>query len=174
MEIVDMTVAAHERRTPIGSLLIVDDDRPLLQRLAQAMKVRNFDVSTAESVEDALTQVQRDPPDFAVVDMRVGSGNGMEVISALKAQCPGCRAIVLTGYGNIATAVNAVKIGAALLAPEGRSAEPPLNPMSADRIRWEHINRIYGLCERNVSETARRLRMHRRTLQRILAKHAPR
>ena len=184
-----MTVAAHERRAPIGSLLIVDDDRPLLQRLAQAMKVRNFDVSTAESVEEALTQVQRDPPDFAVVDMRVGSGNGMDVISALKRQCPDCRAIVLTGYGNIATAVNAVKIGAvdylakpadadeiaaALLAPEGRSAEPPANPMSADRIRWEHINRIYGLCERNVSETARRLRMHRRTLQRILAKHAPR
>jgi two-component system response regulator RegA len=189
MEIVDMTVAAHERRSPIGSLLIVDDDRPLLQRLAQAMKARNFDVSTAETVEDALTHVQRDPPDFAVVDMRVGNGNGMDVISALKAQCPGCRAIVLTGYGNIATAVNAVKVGAvdylakpadadeivaALLAPEGRSAEPPLNPMSADRIRWEHINRIYGLCDRNVSETARRLRMHRRTLQRILAKHAPR
>ncbi len=183
-----MTVAAPERRT-IGSLLIVDDDRPLLQRLAQAMKARNFDTTTAETVEEALTRCGSDPPDFAVVDMRVGDGNGMDVISALKAQRPDCRAIVLTGYGNIATAVNAVKIGAvdylskpadadevaaALLAPEGRTAEPPLHPMSADRVRWEHINRIYDLCNRNVSETARRLRMHRRTLQRILVKRAPR
>ena len=184
-----MADATREMRKPIGSLLIVDDDRPLLQRLAQAMRARDFKVTTAESVEDALSRMQEDPPDFAVVDMRIGNGNGMDVITALKEHRPNCRAIVLTGYGNIATAVNAVKIGAvdylskpadadevtaALLAPEGRTAEPPQKPMSADRVRWEHIHRIYDLCDRNVSETARRLRMHRRTLQRILAKHAPR
>ena len=171
------------------SLLIVEDDRSFLQRLAKALESRGFDVTTAESVAEGLRQVERAAPAFAVVDMRLGDGNGIDVITALKRRRPEARGIVLTGYGNIATAVNAVKIGAvdylakpadadeiaaALLAPEGRSAEPPLNPMSADRIRWEHINRIYGLCQRNVSETARRLRMHRRTLQRILAKHAPR
>jgi two-component system, response regulator RegA len=127
-------------------------------------------------------------PAFAVVDMRLGDGNGLDVISALKSRRPDARAIVLTGYGNIATAVNAVKLGAvdylakpvdaddvvhALLNHDGNAAEPPENPMSADRVRWEHIQRIYELCNRNVSETARRLNMHRRTLQRILAKRAP-
>jgi two-component system response regulator RegA len=188
-----MTQMALEDRTlenpkSLGSLLIVDDDKPLLQRLAQAMQARGFDVATAESVGAALFRVEQDPPDFAVVDMRLGDGNGMEVISAIKRHHPECRAIVLTGYGNIATAVSAVKIGAvdylakpadaddvatALLAQNGRRAAPPENPMSADRVRWEHIQRIYDLCERNISETARRLNMHRRTLQRILAKRAP-
>jgi two-component system response regulator RegA len=171
------------------SLLIVEDDKLFLARLARAMETRGFKVTTAESVADGLLQVEQNPPAFAVVDMRLGDGNGLDVISALKRRRADARGIVLTGYGNIATAVNAVKLGAvdylakpadaddvvnALLAVDGRKAEPPEHPMSADRVRWEHIQRIYELCGRNVSETARRLNMHRRTLQRILAKRAPR
>jgi two-component system response regulator RegA len=170
------------------SLLIVEDDKSFLTRLARAMEARGFSVATAESVADGLLQVEKSPPFYAVVDMRLGDGNGLDVISALKKRRPEAHGVVLTGYGNIATAVNAVKLGAidylakpadaddvvnALLAIEGRGAEPPENPMSADRVRWEHIQRVYELCNRNVSETARRLNMHRRTLQRILAKRAP-
>ena len=171
------------------TLLIVEDDKSFLTRLARAMEQRGFAVSTAETVADGLLQVEKAPPFYAVVDMRLGDGNGLDVISALKKRRPEAHGVVLTGYGNIATAVNAVKLGAidylakpadaddvvnALLALEGRAADPPENPMSADRVRWEHIQRVYELCNRNVSETARRLNMHRRTLQRILGKHAPR
>jgi two-component system response regulator RegA len=171
------------------TLLIVEDDKSFLLRLARAMETRGFAVTTAESVADGLLQVESSAPAFAVVDMRLGDGNGLDVVSALKRRRPEARAIVLTGYGNIATAVTAVKLGAvdylakpadaddvvnALLAHEKKAIEPPENPMSADRVRWEHIQRIYELCGRNVSETARRLNMHRRTLQRILAKRAPR
>ena len=171
------------------SLLIVDDDKPFLQRLARAMETRGYTVDTADTVAEGIRKVEASPPAYAVVDMRLGDGNGLDVIVALKRRRPDARAIILTGYGNIATAVNAVKLGAvdylskpvdaddvvaALLALEGRRADPPENPMSADRVRWEHIQRVYELCNRNVSETARRLNMHRRTLQRILAKRAPR
>jgi two-component system response regulator RegA len=171
------------------TVLIVEDDRSFLQRLAKALEQRGFEVATAESVADGLLQVERAAPAFAIVDMRLGDGNGLDVISALKRCRPDARGIILTGYGNIATAVNAVKLGAvdylakpvdaddvvaALLAQDDARIEPPENPMSADRVRWEHIQRIYELCGRNVSETARRLNMHRRTLQRILAKRAPR
>jgi two-component system response regulator RegA len=171
------------------SVLVVEDDRSFLQRLAKALEQRGFVVTTAESVADGLLQVEKAAPAFAVVDMRLADGNGLDVISALKRRRPEARGIILTGYGNIATAVNAVKLGAvdylakpvdaddvvnALLAHENKKIEPPENPMSADRVRWEHIQRIYELCGRNVSETARRLNMHRRTLQRILAKRAPR
>ena len=171
------------------SLMIVDDYKSFLQRLARAMEGRGFAVTTAESVSDGLMQVEKAAPAYAVVDMRLADGNGLDVISALKKRRPDARGIILTGYGNIATAVNAVKLGAvdylakpadaddviaALLAIEGRKAEPPDHPMSADRVRWEHIQSIYELCGRNVSETARQLNMHRRTLQRILAKRAPR
>ena len=170
------------------SLLIVEDDKSFLQRLARAMEGRGFTVTTAESVADGLTQLETTSPAFAVVDMRLEDGNGLEVISALKRRRPDARAIILTGYGNIATAVTAVKMGAvdylakpadaddvvaALLSTGTDKSELPQNPMSADRVRWEHIQRIYELCGRNVSETARRLNMHRRTLQRILAKRAP-
>jgi two-component system response regulator RegA len=187
----DVAAAAHETdQFPAErTLLIVDDDRSFLQRLAMALESRGFVVAIAESVAEGLLRVEQAPPAFAVVDMRLGDGNGLDVISALKRRRPDARAIILTGYGNIATAVNAVKIGAvdylakpvdaddvaaALLALGNRKIEPPENPMSADRVRWEHIQRIYELCGRNVSETARRLNMHRRTLQRILAKRAPR
>ena len=169
-------------------LLIVDDDRPFLSRLARAMEGRGFAVETAESVAEGLARVKARPPAFAVVDMRLNDGNGLDVIEAIRARRPECKAIILTGYGNIATAVTAVKLGAvdylskpadaddiiaALLRRSDMRAEPPENPMSADRVRWEHIQRVYELCDRNVSETARRLNMHRRTLQRILAKRAP-
>ena len=181
--------AAKEKISGERSLLIVEDDFSFLQRLAKALEQRGFIVTTAESVSDGLLQVEKAAPAFAVVDMRLGDGNGLDVISALKRRRPDARGIILTGYGNIATAVNAVKLGAvdylakpfdaddvvaALLALDNVKIEPPENPMSADRVRWEHIQRVYELCNRNVSETARRLNMHRRTLQRILAKRAPR
>ena len=183
-----MTMAASAEHLPDRSLLIVEDDKAFLQRLARAMEGRGFTVVVAETVADGLSQVEIAAPAFAVVDMRLADGNGLDVIQALKRRRPDARGIVLTGYGNIATAVNAVKLGAvdylakpadadevaaALLAIEGVKPEPPENPMSADRVRWEHIQRVYELCGRNVSETARRLNMHRRTLQRILAKRAP-
>ena len=178
-------LAGHSDR----SLLIVEDDKPFLERLARAMETRGFAVTSCDSVTEGLTQIAKAAPAFAVVDLRLGDGNGIDLVSALKRKRPDARAVILTGYGNIATAVNAVMLGAvdylakpadaddvvtALLAPVDGKAEPPENPMSADRVRWEHIQRVYELCGRNVSETARRLNMHRRTLQRILAKRAPR
>jgi two-component system, response regulator RegA len=171
------------------TLLIVDDDAPLCQRLARAMERRGFVVSTADSVAIGTALAKATPPAFAVVDLRLGDGSGLDVVSAVRGARPGARIVMLTGYGNIATAVAAVKAGAvdylpkpadadaverALLASEGETPEPPEDPMSADRVRWEHIQRVFELCDRNVSETARRLKMHRRTLQRILSKHAPR
>ena len=171
------------------SLLLVDDDRPFLSRLGRAMETRGFEVRLAESVAEGLAEVRKAPPAFAVVDMRLEDGNGLDVVSALRDARPEARAVVLTGYGNIATAVSAVKMGAtdylakpadadmvekALMQTEDGDMGPPENPMSADRVRWEHIQRVYEMCDRNVSETARRLNMHRRTLQRILAKRAPR
>jgi two-component system, response regulator RegA len=170
------------------SLLIVEDDLAFGQRLARAMECRGFSVTTADTVSEGIKKVESAAPAFAVVDMRLGDGNGLEVISALTKRRPDARGIILTGYGNIVTAVTAVKRGAvdylpkpvdaddvvaALLNINRTSAELPENPMSADRVRWEHIQRVYEMCGRNVSETARRLAMHRRTLQRILAKRAP-
>ncbi len=171
------------------SLLIVDDDKPFLTRLMRSMETRGFSVTSAESVAEGLAAIAENPPAFAVIDMRLGDGNGLDVIVELKAKRPDARGVILTGYGNIVTAVTAVKFGAfdylakpadadeiynALMATQHDKAELPENPMSADRVRWEHIQRVYELCGRNVSETARRLNMHRRTLQRILAKRAPR
>lgn len=182
------TLAASTAGTD-NSLLIVDDDKPFLSRLAKAMEARGYEVRTANSLEAGKQAIRDSAPAFAVVDMRLEDGNGLEVIRMLRDTRPDCRALVLTGYGNIATAVTAVKLGAVdylskpadaedILAALTASAEakpiPPENPMSADRVRWEHIQRVYELCNRNVSETARRLHMHRRTLQRILAKRAPR
>jgi two-component system response regulator RegA len=171
------------------TLLIVDDDKPFLNRLAKAMTARGFVVTCAETVAEGMSAVQSAPPAFAIIDMRLADGNGLDVISELKARRPEARGIILTGYGNISSAVLAVKLGAfdylskptdgdeifsALINSNSNSAgEAPANPMSAERVRWEHIQRIFELCERNVSETARRLNMHRRTLQRILAKRAP-
>ncbi|WP_280950020.1 ActR/PrrA/RegA family redox response regulator transcription factor [Methylocystis bryophila] len=171
------------------TLLIVDDDRPFLNRLSAAMQARGFSVSVADSVKAGLSLIAQSPPAFAVIDMRLGDGNGLDVISELKARRPDARGVMLTGYANIATAVTAVKLGAfdylakpadadeiyhALMATQAEKPETSENTMSADRVRWEHIQRVFEACDRNVSETARRLNMHRRTLQRILAKRAPR
>ena len=171
------------------TLLLVDDDEPFLRRLARAMEKRGFEPEAAGSVAAGKAIATARPPAYAVVDLRLEDGNGLDVVEVLREKRPDCRVVVLTGYGAIATAVAAVKIGAtdylskpadanditaALLAPQDELPPPPENPMSADRVRWEHIQRVYELCDRNVSETARRLNMHRRTLQRILAKRSPR
>lgn len=194
MKIEDQTPATSEPADdidPIGpdrSLLIVDDDGPFLRRLARAMETRGFAVDTAETVSEGIARSKAAPPKYAVVDLRLADGNGLEVIEAIRQNRDDTQIVVLTGYGNIATAVTAVKLGAldylakpadaddvfnALTQRKGEKTEVPENPMSADRVRWEHIQRVYEMCERNVSETARRLNMHRRTLQRILAKRAP-
>lgn len=170
------------------SLLIVDDDGPFRNRLARAMERRGFDVVAVESVSLGIEVAQESAPAFAVVDLRLADGSGLDVVSAIRDARPEARIIMLTGYGNIATAVAAVKAGAVDYLPKPADADaieaalladgrplpiPPENPMSADRVRWEHIQRVFEQCDRNVSETARRLKMHRRTLQRILNKHAP-
>ena len=171
------------------SLLIVDDDNPFRDRLARAMEKKGFLVSQAEGVKKGIDLIKSKKPAFAVVDLRLGDGNGLEVVKELQVSNSNCKIIMLTGYGNIPTAVAAIKQGAidylakpadaddvekALLADPNKKAQPPENPMSADRIKWEHIHRVFELCNRNVSETARRLKMHRRTLQRILSKRSPR
>ncbi|MEL6751349.1 MAG: ActR/PrrA/RegA family redox response regulator transcription factor [Pseudomonadota bacterium] len=171
------------------TLLLMDDDRPFLQRLSRAMESKGFLVTQAGSVAEGMEAVKEEAPDYAVVDMRLEDGNGLDVVEKLRKNSEDTKVVVLTGYGNIATAVTAVKLGAidylakpadaddvyqALMQEGDDKAAPPENPMSADRVRWEHIQRVYELCDRNVSETARRLDMHRRTLQRILAKRAPR
>ncbi len=172
---------------PDRSLLLVDDDAPFLTRLARAMEKRGFIVETAESVAAGRAAANLRPPAYAVIDLRLEDGNGLDVVEALRDRRPECRIVVLTGYGAIATAVAAVKFGAtdylskpadandiaSALLSRGEALPPPENLMSADRVRWEHIQRVYELCDRNVSETARRLSMHRRTLQRILAKRSP-
>ena len=173
---------------PDPSLLLVDDDDAFLKRLGRAMERRGFAVEMAGSVQAAQAAIAAKAPAYAVVDLRLGDGNGLDVVERLRERRADARVIVLTGYGAIASAVAAVKIGAidylskpadagevtrALLAHEGELPGPPENPMSADRVRWEHIQRVYEMCDRNVSETARRLGMHRRTLQRILAKRSP-
>ncbi|MDI3337491.1 ActR/PrrA/RegA family redox response regulator transcription factor [Defluviimonas aestuarii] len=182
---------AEDEFAELGSdrtLLLVDDDAPFVNRLARAMEKRGFLPETAESVAEGRAKAEARPPAFAVVDLRLGDGNGLDVVETLRERRPDCRVVVLTGYGAIATAVAAVKIGAvdylskpadaddvmnALLSRDDMLPPPPENPMSADRVRWEHIQRVYELCDRNISETARRLSMHRRTLQRILAKRSP-
>ena len=170
------------------SLLIVDDDNPFRERLARAMEKKGFQVSQAESVKKGIESIKSKKPAFAVVDLRLNDGNGLQVVKEIQLNNPDSRIVMLTGYGNIPTAVAAIKEGAidylakpadaddvekALLADPNKKASPPENPMSADRVKWEHIHRVFELCNRNVSETARRLKMHRRTLQRILSKRSP-
>ena len=170
------------------SLLILDDDDPLRGRLSRAMEKKGFIVKEAKSVSEGLVIAKNSPPGFALVDLRLDDGSGLDVIKEITKHKKDCRIVMLTGYGNLPTAVAAVKAGAidymakpvdaddveaALLAAPESKAKPPENPMSADRVKWEHIHRVFELCNRNVSETARRLKMHRRTLQRILSKRSP-
>lgn len=179
---------ASSRQT-VRQLLLVDDDTNFTNRLARTLENQGFSVTPIETLAHAAAIVDREAPDFAIVDIRLPDGNGLDLVARLRARNPRARIVVLTGYGNIATAVAAIKLGAfdylekpadtdqlysALTRNEDEKPMPPENPMSADRIRWEHIQRIFEACDRNVSETARRLSMHRRTLQRILSKRAPR
>lgn len=187
----DRPVEVHEGLKDVEdkTCLVLDDDGPFCQRLARALGQRGFIVSAVSTVSEAKDIARLNPPAFAVLDLRLEDGSGLEVVEALQKHRENARAVILTGYGAIATAVAAVKAGAvdylakpadvedivkALLARPDEKPAPPDNPMSADRVRWEHIQRVYELCNHNVSETARRLNMHRRTLQRILAKRAPR
>ncbi len=173
----------------IKKLIIIDDDTPFRERLARSMEKKGFFVETSFNYKDGLTRCHNEKYDYAIVDMRLEDGSGLELIKQIKQISPKTKALLLTGYGNIATAVAAIKTGAIDYLPKPAEIDqiydaltnadevlppPPDNPMTADRIRWEHIQRVFILCKRNVSETARRLRMHRRTLQRILNKHAPR
>ena len=193
-----MNTMSKTKETPTGlnisdfedkSLLIVDDDDPLRVRLARAMEKKGFQVKDAKTVENAIKLVKSSCPKFALVDLRLGDGSGLDVVQEINKANKDSRIVMLTGYGNLPTAVAAVKAGAidymakpvdaddvesALLAGPNSKAKPPENPMSADRVKWEHIHRVFELCNRNVSETARRLKMHRRTLQRILSKRSPR
>ena len=185
MDDLSSAIAALNDKT----LLLLDDDGPLRTRLGRALESRGFETRLAATVAEAMSAVHDKPPAYAVLDMRLEDGNGLQVVEAIQGARPDARVIMLTGYGAIATAVAAIKAGAvdylpkpadaddvvrALLARRDEAPAPPENPMSADRVRWEHIQRVYELCNHNVSETARRLNMHRRTLQRILAKRAPR
>ena len=171
------------------SLLVVDDDLPFRERLSRSMQKKGFVVDSADSFESAVKTIEKYNYDYAIVDMRLTDGSGLELIKKIQLKSPETKSLLLTGYGNIATAVAAIKSGAIDYLPKPAEVDqiydaltnskeilppPPENPMTADRIRWEHIQRVFIQCNRNVSETARRLRMHRRTLQRILNKHAPR
>jgi two-component system, response regulator RegA len=186
-----MPASAASIDNPKGHLVIIDDDVVLADRMGKAMERRGFSVSIINSVAKAIEWIAGNQPDYALIDLRLADGSGLDVVHKINQSVPQCRVIMMTAYGNIATAVAAVKAGAvdylakpadadaveAALLNDGNSANlplPPVNPMSAERVRWEHIQRIYEQCDRNVSETARRLSMHRRTLQRILAKYAPR
>ncbi|NNC38172.1 MAG: ActR/PrrA/RegA family redox response regulator transcription factor [Acidimicrobiales bacterium] len=171
-----------------NSLLILDDDKPFRIRLGRAMASRGFEPKLTQSLVEARIAVNLNPPAFAIIDRRLEDGNGMSIVEQLREKRPACSIVMITGYGNIASAVAAIKLGAvnylakpvdaddicnALLLAEAADEEIPENPMSASRVRWEHIQRVYELCDNNISETARRLKMHRRTLQRMLAKRAP-
>ena len=171
------------------TLFIIEDDKPFRERLTTSFQRKDFTVTAAASKKEALDVLAGNNFNYAIVDLRLGDGSGLDVIKVIKEQNPECRTVMLTSYGNIATAVSSVKLGAddyltkpaniddiekSLMSATATSLPPPPeNPMSADRIRWEHIQRVFTQCNRNVSETARRLKMHRRTLQRILNKHAP-
>ena len=189
MSEMDKSVEQVSTSEPEKKLLIVDDDKPFRERLAKAMERRGFKVTAVESVSEGASMAKIEAPNYAVLDLRIEDGSGLDVVSVIREAHADSRIVILTGYGNIATAVAAVKAGAvdylakpadadqvasALLTRGADLPPPPKNPMSADRVRWEHIQRVYEQCDRNVSETARRLNMHRRTLQRILAKRAPR
>ena len=184
----DLSTTKNISKFEDKSLLIVDDDTPFRERLSRAMEKKGFKVTQAESVKRGIESLKVKIPAFAVIDLRLNDGNGLEVVKQLQVQKNNSRIIMLTGYGNIPTTVAAIKHGAidylakpadaddvekALLADPKTKASPPENPMSADRVKWEHIHRVFELCNRNVSETARRLKMHRRTLQRILSKRSP-
>jgi two-component system response regulator RegA len=184
-------MAQSEQVSDAASILIVDDDATLRERLAAAFRARGLYTRTAGSFEDASAQAKLDPPELAVVDLRMPGRTGLDLIRELKAIDPETKIVVLTAYGSIASTIDAMKLGAVyylqkpadaddVLAAFQRSDGPPLGATlefsvpSLERVRWEHINLVLGDCDGNVSEAARRLKLHRRTLQRILHKYPPR
>ncbi len=176
------------RALPDRSCLVVDDDAPFRQRLTSALTRRGFVVSVVGTALDGIEIARANPPTFAVIDLRLGQESGLDVVEALKANRPDTRSILLTGYGALPVAVSALRCGAqdvltkpadiediinALIAEPSEMPEAPIHPASPEKVRWEHIQSVFEMCNRNVSETARQLDMHRRTLQRILQKRAP-
>lgn len=167
-----------------ATVLLVDDDDNLRSRLARAMTARGFAAREASTGAGAIAEVNRQATRYAVVDLRLPDMNGLEVVRGIKASSPGTRVVVLTGYGSIATAMEAVRLGASdylakpvdaddvtrALAGEGEHTEPPQVAPSLARVEWEHINRVLTDCQGNVTATARALGIHRRSLQRKLAR----
>lgn len=169
-----------------GSLLVVEDDEVYRDRLARAMHRRGFVVRAAANLKLAKEEIDKEMPDFAIVDLRLEDGSGLEVVHDLERRCPEARAIILTGYGDIPTAVAAARLGAvdyiakpatadeivdALTAPAGERAPAPAHPLPPDEARMEHIERVFTDANRNVSRTAKLLQMHRRSLPRLLRKY---
>jgi two-component system response regulator RegA len=179
--------------TPLGhegtSILLVEDDEPLRDRLARAFAHRGLEVRAAATVDEALAMAREDPPELVLLDLRVGDANGLQLIPLLKEIDPGTRLVVLTGYGSVATAVEAVRRGATNYLTKPADADEILaafrggaaaatghtnwQAMSLGRVEWEHINRVLMECDGNISEAARVLGLHRRSLQRKLTRYPP-
>ncbi len=190
LDTIDATTPAGEQSPRnFDSLLIVEDDKVFGGRLGQSMEAKGYRVRSAGSISEASDCLSEEPPAFAIVDMRLPDGNGLEFMAKLKQSAPDCRAVILTGYGSIPTAVSAIEAGAFDFLAKPADADEihnalrtkrhdevliPFSPASSDRVRREHIDAVFEQYGRNVSETARRLGMHRRTLQRILGKNVPR
>jgi two-component system response regulator RegA len=179
--------------TPIdlesSSLLLVDDDKTFCQVLSKALTKRGFDVSVAHSVEQAIPLAEANPPEFAVLDLKMDGASGLVMVKKLHELDPHTRIVMLTGYASITTAVEAIKLGATQYLAKPANADEivaafnhtpddstPLHsePMQIQALTWEHIHRVLRENDNNVSATARALNMHRRTLQRKLAKYSSR
>ena len=178
--------------TDAASILVVDDDDVFRKRLALAFADRGLDTRTARDYDEAVASARADSPQLAVVDLKMPGKSGLELVKALKEIDPSTKTIVLTGYGSIATAIDAVRLGATyylskpadaddIVTAFARAEAPPLEPPadhdyrapSLARAEWEHINRVLSDAGGNISEAARRLGIHRRSLQRKLQKYPP-
>lgn len=178
--------------TPTPSMLLVDDDAVFRERLARALRERGYEVRAAASYREALRLAQEESPEYALLDLRMPDGSGLDLLRALLALDPATRVVVLTGYGSIATAVEAIRLGAVHYLPKPADADdilraftpgaapdrpaaalPDFPAPSLARTEWEHINRVLQDCGGNISEAARRLGIHRRSLQRKLGKYPP-
>jgi two-component system, response regulator RegA len=187
-----MTLPDAVAAESLPTILVVDDDNVFRERLARALRDRGYEVRTAPDPASALESARADSPELAVVDLRMPEGNGLELVRDLKAIDAATKVVVLTGYGSIATATEAMRLGATHYLPKPADADevlaafkrdevPPLVPIdtgtdapSLARAEWEHINRVLGDAAGNISEAARRLGIHRRSLQRKLQKYPPR
>jgi two-component system response regulator RegA len=174
-------------RETLPSILLVDDDEVLRERLATAIRARGYEVRTAGNADEAMREITRESPEMAVLDLRMPGGSGIEILRELKRQDPSTRVLMLTGYGSISTAVEAVREGAVGYLPKPADADEILAALSGTntakekgietpslaRAEWEHIQRVLTDCGGNISEAARRLGIHRRSLQRKLHKYPP-